>query len=160
MPQPSNRPGALGALMDEYERVVQEFARLIGSQSPEAFAKLRDEASPDEDCRSILTVTRHVVRSGFGYARYLREALGMPWEAWQGAAQTPQEAQAHLALLMSHTASTLEERQEQAEALLDAPVIRASWGPTCTVEQILEHAIVHVLRHRRQVERFLGGDRG
>jgi hypothetical protein len=29
------------------------------------------------------------------------------------------------------------------------------WGPTYDLEQLLEHAIVHILRHRRQVERFL-----
>ena len=29
------------------------------------------------------------------------------------------------------------------------------WGQRYDVEQLLEHAIVHVLRHRRQIERFL-----
>jgi hypothetical protein len=27
-----------------------------------------------------------------------------------------------------------------------------------TLEQLLEHAIVQILRHRRQIERFLGRD--
>ena len=29
------------------------------------------------------------------------------------------------------------------------------WGTTYTLEQMLEHAIVHILRHRRQIERLL-----
>ena len=29
------------------------------------------------------------------------------------------------------------------------------WGQMYNIEQLLEHAIVHVLRHRRQIERFL-----
>ena len=29
-----------------------------------------------------------------------------------------------------------------------------SWGQRYDVEQIMEHAIVHILRHRRQIERF------
>jgi len=29
------------------------------------------------------------------------------------------------------------------------------WGQLYDVEQLLEHAIVHILRHRRQIERFL-----
>jgi hypothetical protein len=33
--------------------------------------------------------------------------------------------------------------------------IQAPWGPVYDLEQMLEHAIVHVLRHRRQIERFL-----
>ena len=30
-----------------------------------------------------------------------------------------------------------------------------SWGQQYNVEQLMEHAIVHILRHRRQIERFL-----
>ena len=33
--------------------------------------------------------------------------------------------------------------------------MKVSWGQSYDVEQILEHAIVHVLRHRRQIEWFL-----
>ena len=33
--------------------------------------------------------------------------------------------------------------------------MRVSWGQLYDVEQIFEHAIVHILRHRRQIERFL-----
>jgi hypothetical protein len=29
-------------------------------------------------------------------------------------------------------------------------------GSVCDLEQMLEHAIVHVLRHRRQIQGFLG----
>jgi len=31
----------------------------------------------------------------------------------------------------------------------------ARWGVTYDAEQMLEHAIVHILRHRRQIEIFL-----
>jgi hypothetical protein len=34
-------------------------------------------------------------------------------------------------------------------------VIRSSWGVVYDLEQLLEHAIVHVLRHRRQIEKFI-----
>ena len=30
-----------------------------------------------------------------------------------------------------------------------------SWGQYYDIEQLFEHAIVHILRHRRQIERFL-----
>ena len=33
--------------------------------------------------------------------------------------------------------------------------IKVRWGQQYDVEQLIEHAIVHVLRHRRQIERFL-----
>ena len=31
---------------------------------------------------------------------------------------------------------------------------KVRWGQTYDVEQLYEHAIVHILRHRRQIERF------
>ena len=42
------------------------------------------------------------------------------------------------------------------EELDNQQKIMVRWGQLYDVEQLMEHAIVHVLRHRRQVERFLG----
>ena len=33
--------------------------------------------------------------------------------------------------------------------------ILVRWGQRYDVEQLIEHAIVHILRHRRQIEKFL-----
>ena len=33
--------------------------------------------------------------------------------------------------------------------------IKVRWGQSYDVEQLYEHAIVHILRHRRQIERFI-----
>ena len=32
--------------------------------------------------------------------------------------------------------------------------IHSPWGVVYDVEQLMEHAIVHILRHRRQIEKF------
>jgi hypothetical protein len=34
-------------------------------------------------------------------------------------------------------------------------VINSTWGTRYDVEQLLEHAVVHILRHRRQIEKFI-----
>ena len=33
--------------------------------------------------------------------------------------------------------------------------IKVRWGQLYDPEQLMEHAIVHILRHRRQIENFL-----
>ena len=33
--------------------------------------------------------------------------------------------------------------------------IKVNWGQQYDVEQLMEHAIVHILRHRRQIESFI-----
>ena len=40
---------------------------------------------------------------------------------------------------------------DEAVAAITFPV---RWGPIYDPEMILEHAIVHLLRHRRQIERW------
>jgi hypothetical protein len=40
------------------------------------------------------------------------------------------------------------------EQLLAQKVL-VRWGQRYDIEQLFEHAIVHVLRHKRQIERFL-----
>ena len=57
--------------------------------------------------------------------------------------------------MLAYTAETLEGRWQMSYQDISGTVINAGWGPTYDVEQLLEHAIVHVLRHRRQIEKFM-----
>jgi len=38
---------------------------------------------------------------------------------------------------------------------IESIIIPSRWGVTYNLEQLLEHAIVHILRHRRQIEKFM-----
>ncbi len=57
--------------------------------------------------------------------------------------------------MLAYTAETLEGRWQMPYEEISSTFIKAGWGPTYDVEQLLEHAIVHVLRHRRQIEKFM-----
>jgi len=57
--------------------------------------------------------------------------------------------------MLAYTAETLENKWTTKEEDVHKIMVTASWGQEYTLEQMLEHAIVHVLRHRRQIERFL-----
>jgi uncharacterized damage-inducible protein DinB len=43
---------------------------------------------------------------------------------------------------------------------LDTPSHRSRWGVDYTIEQMLEHAVVHPMRHRIQLERLMRGASG
>lgn len=45
--------GAIGALLDEYERAVKELKKRIQSISPTELTDIVDNETTDEDCRSI-----------------------------------------------------------------------------------------------------------
>ena len=157
------RPGAIGALMDEYERAARELARVVAGLSDEAFEQLRDAETKDEDCRSIQTILNHVVRSSYGYADMIRAATGQASARPAIGPMSLGESLEGLEAGLAYTAETLEGRWRMTDDEIMAVRMEARWGPVYDLEQLLEHAVLHVMRHRRQIERFLaqgGGSRG
>jgi len=70
------RPGALGAMMDEYERAAVELTNLLETvDAPRFVVEYPPEA---EKCRSIQKIMRHVIRAAYGCANDIRAALNMP----------------------------------------------------------------------------------
>jgi uncharacterized damage-inducible protein DinB len=62
---------------------------------------------------------------------------------------------ASLEKVLNYTAAAFEDKWGMSEDEIDKVTMPAPWGTTYTLEQMLEHAIVHILRHRRQIERLL-----
>lgn len=149
------RSGAVGALMDEYERAAAEFRRLIESIPDDDFVRIVDSQTSDEDCRSVQTIMSHVVRSGFGYADYIREQFSIASTRPQPRLLAREESLEQLDAALEYTVQTLEGRWEMSEEEISSTVIKSRWGSVYDVEGLLEHAIVHILRHRRQIERFM-----
>ena len=57
--------------------------------------------------------------------------------------------------MLEYTAQTLEGRWEMTDEEIERITMPTGWGVTYNLEQLLEHAIVHILRHRRQIEKFV-----
>jgi len=62
------RKGAIGALLDEYERAIKDLQNVISEIPDEELTMIVDHDSADENCRSIQTTLSHVVHSGYGDA--------------------------------------------------------------------------------------------
>jgi len=150
------RKGAIGALMDEYERAALELKQIVESISDNTYEQIRDEQTQDENCRSIQTILSHVVSSGYSYADYLRERFGIPSERPEKRLLSRLEALNQMDVILNYTVETLENRWEMPEEQIMGTVIHSRWGVVYDMEQLLEHAIVHILRHRRQLDKFLG----
>ena len=149
------RKGALGALMDEYERAASELKLVLQAISADEFMEILDARTKDEQCRSVQTIISHVVGAGYGYADYIRKIFGIPSKSPVRDLLSHGEAEARLEAMLDYTARTLEGRWEMTEDEIAGIVIDSSWGVRYDLEQLLEHAIVHILRHRRQIERLI-----
>ena len=150
------REGPIGALLDEYERAALELKQVISDIDPQFFMAIIDHKTKDPDCVSIERIMNHVVVAGYRYAELIRKKFGGV-AAEKTAAdpmQTAQDACQELDLMLVYTAQILEDKMEITfEEVLNNPM-KAHWGQIFDFEQLLEHAIVHILRHRRQIEKF------
>lgn len=149
------RKGAIGALMDEYERAALEFQALIRENGEDEFTRIADGETKDEDCRSIQTISRHVIMAGYSYANYIRKEFSTPAEPISREPVSHGEASGKIDKMLAYTIETLDGKWEMSDDEISKIVIHSGWGVTYDLEQLLEHAIVHLLRHRRQIEKFL-----
>lgn len=151
----SYRSGAVGALMDEYERAAWELGSLVRRIPEDDFVRVVDSQTKDDDCRSAQTIMSHVVRAAYGYADYVREQFSIESTRPQNKLLSRRESLEQLEAALDYTAQTLDGRWEMGDEEISAIVISSRWGATYDLEGLLEHAIVHVLRHRRQIEKFI-----
>jgi len=149
--------GATGALLDEYEKSILELIELIRGISDSELSMIVDEKTKDPSCRSIQTILSHVVKAGYCYVVEIRNSLGEQivfpqHELRNSSAEYIDDLKLMFAynekLFTDYPQIKLEENDPDLK-------IKVRWGQHYDVEQLFEHAIVHILRHRRQIERFL-----
>jgi uncharacterized damage-inducible protein DinB len=152
------RTGAVGALLDEYERALEELHRTISDISDVELCAIVDVRTDDEDCRSVQTILAHVVRSTFVYAVNIRRLTGgqgeFPERKFRTSIHQFREDLREGFWYTVEAFSAIGDRQIEEHD--DSRKILTTWGQRYDIEQMMEHAIVHILRHRRQIERFKG----
>jgi hypothetical protein len=148
-------PGAFGALMEEYARAAEDFCSTVEAVALDLF--LRRHESTDPEMVSIQSICAHAVSSAYGYAIYIRIARSLSRRERPPLDEMTAPAPAGVRPLL---ATPLRLTEESVEGLKDTDEIlvplrfQVRWGPTYDPEMMLEHAIVHLLRHRRQITRW------
>jgi len=141
--------------MDEYARAAEGFCQVVEALAPGVYVRTR--ASDDPDTTSRQMICAHAVGAAHRYSDYIRKARGMPtieaFAADPKGLATPAAVRPALAAAMQYTEEALAGWYEDPSP---AELVRfeVRWGPVYNPEMMLEHAIVHLLRHRRQIERW------
>ena len=154
MPEFQSR--AVRALVDlhsvELRRFLETWKKFKASGKP------MPEAKGDADYESPERLAAHVQGAARSYMIWMAEMLGRPvteiqraqsweevWKDFDGfAAATLAAWEKHGALI------TDDELNNNAQAF------KSRWGDPYGIEQMMEHAVVHPMRHRIQLERVLG----
>lgn len=151
-----NRQGAVGALLDIYEQAILDLKNVIKDIPDNVFIKIIDEKTTDEDCKSIQTILSHVVSSGYSYATSIHNMKGhnakRPEKVFH---LTIDEYLNDLTNVFIFTENVFSEvKDDELEQCDNSLKIKTGWRQSYDIEQLTEHAIVHILRHKRQIERI------
>lgn len=148
--------GAVGAILDEYEKSIHELKIVIKNLSSQQITKIVDKETTDPDCKSIQTILAHIVSSGFNYVIAIRKSLGEVLSFTKPKLlETSEKYILSLDKMFEYNEQLFKDYPNLTLNEYDSKKkVHASWGQDYDVEQLFEHAIVHILRHRRQIQRF------
>ncbi len=147
------RQGATGALTDEYERAIMELRTLLLGISETEFIAIKNTLL-SENFQSIRNIISHVVRSGYSYANYIRNRFGEEVFKNEVRIESIGDAINNLEYMFLYTLETLRNKDHLTYNDLMKTLIKTSWT-TYDLEALMEHAIVHILRHRLQIQKML-----
>ena len=148
-----NRTGAVGALLDIYGQAIAALKEIIADIPDEELAVITDAETRDENCKSIQTILSHVIHAGYGYATSIHNLKGSktirPSKTFH---TTTAEYLQDLDNVFTYTEKIFEHIEDnELEAFDNSHKIKSGWGQLYDIEQMMEHAIVHILRHKRQI---------
>lgn len=149
--------GAVTALLDIYKNTLTHLKESIVSVSTENLTKIIDVNTSDDNCRSLQTILAHVVNSGYSYAISIYNSKGnseiKPTKIFHSDVISFQH---DLDKMFAYTVFVFEGIYDtDLEIYEEANKMKTGWGQYYDIEQLMEHAIVHVLRHQRQINTIL-----
>ncbi len=150
------RQGAIGALLDIYEQAISDLKKAIEDIPDNALPIIIDPPTADENCKSIQAILSHVVSSGYGYATNIHNIKGnnikRPDKTFH---LTIKEYLEDLTNVFTYTETVFKAiKDNELEQLDNSLKIKTAWGQLYDIEQMTEHAIVHILRHKRQIDKI------
>ena len=138
--------------MDEYERAGNEYIALVSGLNPATYDLILDSNTQDKDCESVKRICFHVLFAGYAFANAIRKKFGMEVSSPERFYPSQSEFPFALSAMIKYTEKALADRYSMKDDELTNTNIPVRWSDHHDLEALLEHAIVHLLRHRRQVE--------
>jgi len=109
----------------------------------------------DKDYQSLETLLRHILRAARGYMTWTCEKLNLPDPEIE---KTPEidvigiQVDEHLAHLLERWKLPLAEIEEEK---FHSPTFKSRWGVEYCIDAMLEHAVMHPVRHEFQLKNLM-----
>ncbi|PKB18209.1 DinB family protein [Flavobacterium sp. 5] len=152
----TNRQDAVGALLDIYEQMILDLKKVIEDIPDNVLPIVFNQHTTNEDCKSIQAILSHVVNAGYGYATSINNIKGhtikQPDKTFRN---TIKEYLIDLDNVFAFTQNVFSNiKDSELEQNDNSLKIKIGSGQLYDIEQLTEHAIVHVLRHKRQIQKI------
>lgn len=145
------------ALLDEYKNVIEDLKDCISDINDKELVTIADKKTANKDCVSVQSILTHIILCGKFYLTMIEIHRGNADSPWPVRIyyDSVNEYKAALDEMYFNTVEFFKELsdKEMAQYIPDRKLI-TFWGQYYDYEQLMEHAIVHVSRHRRQIQKF------
>ena len=151
----SSYSGSLRAVLDEYSRAIRDFECVLLALPAERYTA--KTVLTDANFTHVQDIARHVVGASHSYAFHIDRALDKldgSFPKREFSVDTPEAAVAALWDAFDHMVDVLGRIKDWSDDKQGEVRFVSRWKQPYDIEQMLEHAIVHILRHRRQLERW------
>jgi len=153
----SQLSGAKKALLAEYRKALDELISVISPLTTDELIRIIDSNSDDPDAKSVQAILSHVYSSVYSYSIYIENGIGINtirpqreiFDDVQSYIQKLNQGFEYCEQVFTNHPQIILEQTEPSKK------INTRWGQQYDVEQLMEHAIVHILRHRRQIENII-----
>lgn len=155
--QQKKSTGIISALMHEYRIAIDDFKQHLSGITPQQLTTIVDKHTANKDCTSVQAICTHVVYCGYNYITMMDIHLGnenSPWPERQYLNTVEEYNQALDTLLEKNIAFFENVANSQMQQYEPEQKLTTFWGQLYDFEQLMEHAIIHLYRHRRQIVEF------
>jgi hypothetical protein len=152
----SSYSGSLRAVLDEYARAIRDLEAVVRSIPSDRYSAV--SAPNDKDYPDIATIMMHVIGAAHVYVDYIDDALSGTSRGRRKRTNyynSPRIAMATVWEAFGRMVDVLGRVRTYTEDEMSRVKFVTRWNQLYDLEQMLEHAIVHILRHRRQIENRL-----
>jgi len=149
--------GTIKAILDEYKKAINELIFVIQQLRSSEITRIMDNETTNPDCRSIQTILTHIIHSGYGYTNYIENHPDHKKERpLKEYFENSHQYIEHLKKMFEYCETFfIKNPFIRLEETDNSKKMTTSWGQQYDIDQLMEHAIVHVLKHRRQIENFI-----
>ncbi|HRG90537.1 MAG TPA: DinB family protein [Chitinophagales bacterium] len=158
--------GITGALLHEYEVSIANLKENLQGINDADLPVILDKKTANKDCVSVQAILTHIIYCGYNYITMMdihRGNENSPWPERQKLDSITAYNEALDKLLNDTCLFFKDVPNSEMQQYAPENKLITFWGQYYDYEQLMEHAVLHIYRHRRQIQIFktlLNGSHG